>query len=269
MCDGRNKGKREVDFSVAPRDPSTPNAFGARRRKGLAPLGMTAWANRSVVWVAVILLLLASCNRMATPANVQRTKDGDEKAKNGDYTGAIDLYEASLDGTLRAAEAHYRLALLYDDKLNDPLDALHHFKRYLVIAPNGTHAVDAKNFMKRDELALLTNLSGDTVVPRSEVVRLRNENLALRQHLEETRAAARAAGVEVKSAPSRNVAKKKTAPSRKGNGQTYVVKRGDTLASISRRFYKSSSHWQKIRRSNGEKIDDPQNLKVGEVLTIP
>jgi len=37
--------------------------------------------------------------------------------------------------------------------------------------------------MKRDELALLTNLTGDSMVPRSEVVRLNNENLNLRRQI--------------------------------------------------------------------------------------
>lgn len=217
--------------------------------------------------LAMCLLLLASCSRMTTPSNVQRIKDADEKAKNGDYTGAIDLYEASLDGTLRAAESHYRLALLYDDKMNDPLNALHHFKRYLTLAPNGSHAADAKNFMKRDELALLTNLSGDTVAPRTETTRLRNENLALRQRLEESRTAAKAAGAEVKPASTKKTAAKEAKA--KGKGRSYTVKRGDTLASISRKFYKTSAQWKKIRHANGEKIDNPQDLSVGEVLLIP
>ena len=78
---------------------------------------------------------------------------------------------------------------LYDDKMNDPLSALHHFKRYLTLSPNGSHAGDVKNSMKRDEVAcVLTTLSGDSVVTRTEAARLRNENLNLHKELE-TRAA--------------------------------------------------------------------------------
>jgi len=39
--------------------------------------------------------------------------------------------------------------------------------------------------MKRDEVALLTNLSGDSVVSRTEAARLRNENLSLRKEIED------------------------------------------------------------------------------------
>ena len=52
--------------------------------------------------------------------------------------------------------------------------------------------------MKRDELALLTNLSGDTVVPRAEAARLRNENLALRKQLEDERVLAHGGSIENK-----------------------------------------------------------------------
>lgn len=194
-------------------------------------------------------------------------KEADAKVAGGDFIHAVGLYESILDGSPASAEVHYRLALLYDDKMNDPLHALHHFKRYLTIAPDGEHAGDVKNFMKRDELALLTNLSGDTVVPRADAARLRNENLALRKQLEDERVLARGGSIETKSHDKRargNVAKNSGAGNR-----SYTVKSGDTLASISRKFYKTSSRWKKIRDANAEKISDPQNLKVGETLTIP
>src|SRR6266446_550928 len=103
-------------------------------------------------------ILLAGCDRMITPRNAQITKDADAKAAQGDFLRAISLYEAALDDSPKCADIHYKLALLYDDKMNDPLNAVHHFKRYLTLSPSGPHASDAKNFMKRDEVALLTNL---------------------------------------------------------------------------------------------------------------
>ena len=118
---------------------------------------------------------------MMTPRNAQIIKDADAKAAQGNYLRAINLYEAALDDSPRCADIHYKLALLYDDKMNDPLNALHHFKRYLVLNPNGARANEVKNFMKRDEVTLLTSLSGDSVVPRTEAARLRNENLNLRK----------------------------------------------------------------------------------------
>src|SRR5258708_3425918 len=76
---------------------------------------------------------MAGCDRMITPAKVQLVKDADAKSAQGEYPEAIGLYESALDGTAESADIHFKLALLYDDKLSDPVDALHHFKRYLVL----------------------------------------------------------------------------------------------------------------------------------------
>jgi nucleoid-associated protein YgaU len=201
---------------------------------------------------------------MVTSRNTRLVKEADWKAAQGDYLWAINLYEAALDGTPESAEVHFKLALLYDDKLNDPLHALHHFKRYLVLNPSGSHAVDVKDFMKRDEVALGTSLSGDSVVTRAEAARLRNENLNL--HREIDTGSAKPRPVADKS-PSRHGDKEK-AESKK-TASHYVVKEGDTLASISRKFYKTSKRWRDIRDANEKKIDDPDNLKEGVTLTIP
>src|SRR2546421_12176747 len=132
----------------------------------------------------LLALISAGCDRMITPRHAQQLKDAESKAAAGDFARAISLYESALEDRPGDAEVHYKLALLYDDKMNDPLNALHHFKRYLTLQPTGAHAGDAKNFMKRDEVALATTLSGDSVITRAEAARLRNENLDLRKEIE-------------------------------------------------------------------------------------
>lgn len=212
-----------------------------------------------------ILVLLGGCERMVTSRNTRLVKEADWKAAQGDYLWAINLYEAALDGTPQSAEVHFKLALLYDDKMNDPLHALHHFKRYLVLDPNGSHAVEVKDFMKRDEVALGTSLSGDSVVTRAEASRLRNENLNLHREIDAGPAKPRPAADK---SSSRHGEKEK-AESKKTGSHTYTVKEGDTLTSISRKFYKTSKRWREIRDANEKKIDDPENLKAGLTLTIP
>lgn len=206
---------------------------------------------------------------MITPRHAQVIKDAESKTADGNYLRAITLYESALDGSAKSADIHYRLALLYDDKMHDPLNALHHFKRYLTLAPSGPHANEVKNFMKKDELELGTTLSGDSVVSRAEAARLKNENLTLRKELEDHRARLQSATTEKASgnAPDARTPTASKKPTRAP--RTYVVRDGDTLASISRRFYKSSSHWKKIRAANQNIVDDPGKLKAGQTLTIP
>jgi LysM repeat protein len=213
------------------------------------------------------VVILAGCERMITSRQAQLLKDAETKVAQNDFLRAINLYEAALDDSPRCADIHYKMALLYDDKLSDPVSALHHFKRYLSLAPSGPHASDARNFMKRDEVALLTSLSGDSVVSRAEAARLKNENLSLRKEIEDRWAKNRNAEKTSDTSPKTSPTPEKTADKKKG--QTYVVQSGDTLASISRKFYKSSTRWKEILHANSKKIDNPAKLKVGETLTIP
>lgn len=208
-------------------------------------------------------LALFGCERMITPRNAQLVKDADAKADQGDYLWAINLYEAALDGTPQSAEVHYKLALLYDDKLNDPLHAIHHLKRYLVLNETGKHADEVRGLIKRDEVALATSLSGDSVVTQTEAARLRNENLNLRRQLEERSAKLHPSPAEKSPSHHAEIEKKKS------GARTYVVEEGDTLASISRKFYKTSARSRDILDENENKIGDPDNLKVGQKLTIP
>lgn len=217
------------------------------------------------------LMLLASCNRMMTPRASQLVKDADTRAAEGDFLHAINLYESALDDSSGAADIHYKLALLYDDKMNEPLNALHHFKRYLTLAPSGAHANEAKEFMKRDELALVTNMSGDAVVTRTEAARLKNENLSLRKEIEERTAQARVAAANEKTAARGSRAEKSASSAKTGKSapRSHVVEAGDTLFSLSRQYYGSSDRWKEIRRANKKKLDGSGKLKVGQTLTIP
>jgi LysM repeat protein len=217
-----------------------------------------------------LTIAIGGCDGMISSRSAQVIKDAESKSADGNYLRAITLYESALDGSAKSADIHYRLALLYDDKMHDPLNALHHFKRYLTLAPTGAHASEVKNFMKKDELELGTSLSGDSVVSRAEAARLKNENLALRKDLEDQRARVSSAATEKTSSSSGPNGKMDSASKKlPGKSRTYVVREGDTLASISRKFYKTSGHWKKIRNANRSSVDDPGKLKPGQTLTIP
>ena len=215
----------------------------------------------SVLIATGSLIAFGGCDRMVTSRHAQLVKDAETKAGQGDFLRAISLYEASLDDSPSCADVHYKLGLLYDDKMKEPLSALHHFKRYLVLSPNGPHANEVKNFMKSDEIALVTSLSGDSIVTRADAARLRNENLNLRKQLED-----RTTGPLVTTRASARESAK-TVPN--AGGKTYVVQAGDTLVSISRKFYRTPTRWKRILDANKKEIEDPEKLKVGQNLIIP
>jgi tetratricopeptide (TPR) repeat protein len=226
------------------------------------PLAHKFWLH----WLSIFFAFcFVGCDRLVPSRHNQLIQDADNKAARGDFERAINLYEAALDDSPRCAEVHYKLALLYDDKLNDPVSALHHFRRYLTLSPKGNHANDVQNSIRRDELAALTSLSGDSVVTRTEAARLRNENLSLRKQLEARAGTSQSAPGKSQAA---NTATTKTG-ARKSGERTYVVRQGDTLASISRKFYKSSARWQQILEANKKSIPNPKRLTVGQTLVIP
>src|SRR5258708_5243289 len=91
------------------------------------------------VLIAASLLTLPACERLFDKGSKESIAAADKKAAGGDFSGAASLYESALDGTAKTAEVHYKLALLYDEKLKSTVDALHHMDRYIELAPTGAH----------------------------------------------------------------------------------------------------------------------------------
>ncbi len=73
------------------------------------------------------------------------------------------------------------------------------------------------------------------------------------------------------SGGSATTASRTTAPSTSGaSGDMHTVASGDTLASIARRYYGNSKHWQRIYDANRSVIgSDPAALKIGQKLSLP
>ncbi|HET8645262.1 MAG TPA: LysM peptidoglycan-binding domain-containing protein [Vicinamibacteria bacterium] len=52
-------------------------------------------------------------------------------------------------------------------------------------------------------------------------------------------------------------------------GQSYTVKAGDTLSKIAKEHYGDANAYMKIFDANKDKLKDPDEIKVGQVLSIP
>lgn len=51
--------------------------------------------------------------------------------------------------------------------------------------------------------------------------------------------------------------------------QTYTVQSGDSLSKIAKHFYGNANEYMKIYYANQNQLDDPNNVQVGQELTIP
>ncbi len=210
-----------------------------------------------------LAFLLTACDKSPFDNRTERSLDqAEQRQATQDFRGAVNAYEAALDGTAKSADVHFRLGLIYSDKLNEPVSAVHHFRRYLAILPNGPHAREAKANLDRLELTLATTLAGGTLISHIEAVKLKAENKDLKAQLAVARnppPVALTAGAV--GAP----ADRKPAPGSK----TYQVLPGDTLASISRKFYKTKARAKDIQDANHNTVPDMTKLKPGQTLIIP
>ena len=139
------------------------------------------------VLCAAGLLSLGGCDLLTISQSGRGIREGNDAVLRGEFQKAVQHYESALDGTLLTAEAHYRLGLVYEDKLKNQVAALHHFERYLELAPQGQFSTDVRGYVDRLRLVIVSRLAEGTVVPAREATRLKNENLELRQEIAELR----------------------------------------------------------------------------------
>lgn len=138
-------------------------------------------------FVAAAVVSVTGCDLLTITQSGRGIREGNDAVLRGEFQKAVQHYESALDGTMLTAEAHYRLGLVYEDKLKNNVAALHHFERYLELAPQGQFATDVRGYAERLRLVIASRLAEGTVVPAREATRLKNENLELRQEIAELR----------------------------------------------------------------------------------
>ena len=219
---------------------------------------------------------LCGCDQAFQNTNQRDLSLAEKKCAQQDYPEAVLLYEAALDGTPQTAEVHYKLGLIYDDQIKAPVSAVHHFQRYLDLAPDGPHAKEAQKFLKEDQLKLSAALGSGATVSQEEARRLKNANLELQKKIlqlkDDLEAANKARAAAYKAAGGKNAAGKPEQVQKPltPGVRTYTVGPGDTLASISRKFYKNNSaRWKDIQDANFDLMDGTAKIKPGMVLMVP
>jgi len=209
--------------------------------------------------VVAAMLACSGCERFFDKGSRQDIAAGDEKAAAGEFRLALRQYEASLDGTEQTAEVHYKMAMIYATKLNSPLDAMHHFGRYLELAPNGPHAKEARDYQAEGDRQLVVDLSRGSPLTLEEAVRLKNENMELMSKLAALRAQKGFRGGKPGSPGSGPIP----------GSTNYVVQPGDTLASIAQKQYKNKARWKDIQEANFGSTEGTAKIKPGSTLVIP
>ena len=228
-------------------------------------------------WVFFFFFSCTGCERLAVPISVTLRQRAEKAESDGRYQQALGLYERCINDTPAGLEAHYRMALIYDSKIQNLVGALYHFQRFFEKSPRDPRIKEVLKDIQRLRLLLASQLSDGVLVSRAESIRLRNENLSLQAQLivlrskKEFSESCKAPSIHFinkgkTSITSQDVARR----SQKSLATyTYQVEQGDTLAVIAKKFYKTSRRWKEIADANQSQLDGSTHLKVGMTLIIP
>jgi len=166
---------------------------------------------------------------------------GDAEAKAGRFESAIYWYESALGSDDRSA-IHQKMAEIFANKLRDPASAAYHYRRILALHTGGGRA-DASR-------AALHHLEATSPTTESTPSRPKNSPTP------KATSSAEQAAVEGEKAAKSKV-------------RTYVVQSGDTLVSISKKFYQAPSRWKDILDANQNQLSNPDELRVGQTIILP
>jgi LysM repeat protein len=166
---------------------------------------------------------------------------GDTEAKAGRFESAIYWYESALGREDRSA-IHQKMAEIFANKLRDPASAAYHYRRILALHPGGGRADASRAALHRLEAA---SPSMESMPSRPKNSPTPKANSSAEQAVAEGEKAA------------------------KSKARTYVVQTGDTLVSISKKFYQAPSRWKDILDANQNQLSNPDELKVGQTIILP
>jgi LysM repeat protein len=178
-------------------------------------------------------------------------------------------------------ESSLLLGTIYLDKKNDPVTAIYFLKKYMDECGNTRQTQIAEQLIDTAKKEFLKSFPAYNGIAQNEaelmeiLKSLKNQNAALRQQMVAHRQ--KISDYETKI----NVLQNTLQNANKGNPTPYspypqsetvtihTVEDGETLSSISNKYYGTSNAWQKIFEANNVTLKSPKNLRVGQQLIIP
>jgi len=106
---------------------------------------MSLFGKWNTVWLAALLWAAGSgCSPMDSgPMDEEKEPHyvlGKSRVNAMDYLGAINAFEESLEANPHSAQAHYQLAMLFENQESDPAAAIYHYQQYLKYDPKTDNA---------------------------------------------------------------------------------------------------------------------------------
>jgi LysM repeat protein len=213
---------------------------------------------------------------------------GKSLLKVGKSQEALDEFLAVTRRLTECPQSHLECGrlLLSLEARKDPVAAIYHFRRYLLLEPNSRESSKVEQLIITAEREILRKLPGEPYGDYLDSLKLKEENDRLTREIADLRArlglpVSKSSLAAVKPAATTNKPVPVLAtpgnippiqparPAGPTQMQTYVVQSGDSLYAISRKFYGDSSRIDLIFEANRDVMRSKNSLSVGQKLRIP
>ena len=215
-------------------------------------------------------------------------RKGKALLKVGKNKEALEEFLAVTRRMIECPQSHLECGrlLLSADVNKDPVAAIYHFRRFLLLEPNAREASKVEQLIVTAEREILRKLPGEpygeylnSLKLKEEINRLSSENEDLRARLGLSSASSDLSK-RIPSVGQRKPTPVLATPTNKplvqppqSTGptqmQSYVVQSGDSLYAISRKFYGDSSRIELIYEANRDVMRSKNSLSVGQKLKFP
>lgn len=259
------------------------------------------------IFLALLLVCagfgLSACNEPEVvveeteEAAYKRAKRMEDEGRLDD---ALEAYVSVIDKRKMAPESHLEAGKLYLAHVEDPISAIYHFRQYLQFKPDSKQAPYVKQLIDTAKKNFISELPGKPFEGNYERVELldiieqqKDNNRALQQEVAILRQQLQSLNERAATAPTvtynmpqprqqanatqpratePSTQQQQPQPSQPATNNvpaTYTVQSGDTLSSISKRFYGTEARWRDIYNANQDRMSSPNALKLGQELRLP
>ena len=233
-----------------------------------------------------VILIGSGCSNFEDVADEESSsafQRGRSYLKVGKNEEALDEFLSITRRMVRCPKSHLEVGRLYLTlkSRKDPVAAVYHFRRYLLLESSSREAPKVKQLIESAEKEIIRNLPGKPYAGYLNGLTLQEENLRLRREVADLKAriglplseslkpVQNASTNPVSASPSSSLVPTVSKPRVPVVPKDYVVQKGDSLYAISRKFYGDSSHIDRIYQANRDVMRSKNSLQVGQTLKIP
>jgi len=240
---------------------------------------MSAIFNWFILCVCMLLFSCGPSGPIIEEANDPAFDRGRSYFKVGSDTEGMDEFLSVTRRVTRTSKSHLEAGrlLLTVASRKDPVSAIYHFRRFLLLEPNARESRMVEQLIVSAEREIIRKLPGEPYGNYLESLDLKEENDRLRREIADLQARLGAPisgfnSISEEPSDSLPVSVKPVEVEVKKKPQIpkfYVVQKGDSLYAISLKVYGNASHIDAIFSANQDTLKSKNSLKVGQKLRLP